>query len=78
MTCHGASKVSHAVHAAPADTGGLDEHYVAVPARVLEDLCQRASDAADALGLDDPRHDPLVRALRGAVGEVRCHSQAPV
>jgi hypothetical protein len=45
---------------------------------VLEDLCQRASDAADILGLDDPRHDPLVRALRGAVGEVRCHSQAPV
>lgn len=78
MLGHGALDVTHEVHAAPADPGGLDEHYVAVPARVLEDLCQRASDAADILGLDDPRHDPLVRALRGAVGEVRCHSQAPV
>ena len=70
--------MSHEVHAAPATIGGLDEHYVAVPARVLEDLCDRALEASDLLGLDNVWHDPLVLALRGSVAEVRCHSQAPV
>ena len=52
----------------------MDEHLVAVPAGALVALCDAASAAADVLGNVDSCPDPLVRALRGSVAEVRCHA----
>lgn len=51
----------------------IDDRYVLVRARALDDLCVLNLEAADLIEL---RHgvDPLVTALRGAVAEVRVHA----
>lgn len=79
MTGYGGTEVSHVQpQPAPDDPGSLIEDYLyLVPGRPLVDLCDRAAQAADVLGDDDPRYDPLVRALRGAIAEVRCHTSVP-